>query len=134
MPTSTFGEFLSFLEKNGELSRIKARVSAKLEISEICDRVCKMPAPHGHQERDRSPAANLGGKALLFENVEGAEIPVAINTFGSYWRVNQALGTENLEALAGRGGAAGQAGNSPTLMGEKKGLAGVLKKGELSPQ
>src|SRR5437773_7529354 len=109
MPTATFGEFLSFLEKNGELSRIKARVSPKLEISEICDRVCKMPAPHGHQERDRSPAANLGGKALLFENVEGADMPVAISTFGSYWRVNQALGTENLGALGGGGGELGEA-------------------------
>ena len=27
---------------------------------------------------------------------------MAINTFGSYWRVNRALGTENLEALAAR--------------------------------
>src|SRR5947207_15411629 len=110
MPTATFREFIELLEKNGELARVKAKVSAKLEIAEICDRVCKTPAPHGHGERDRSDAAKLGGKALLFENVEGASMPVAINTFGSYWRGNQARGTENLEALAGGGGRLGKAG------------------------
>jgi 4-hydroxy-3-polyprenylbenzoate decarboxylase len=95
-------DFLILLEKNNELARVKTRVSPVLEIAEICDRVSKTPAPHGHNELDRNPAASLGGKALLFDNVEGAEMPVAINTFGSYWRVNQALGTENLEALAAR--------------------------------
>src|SRR5204862_6535768 len=87
MPTATFREFIELLEKNGELARVKAKVSARLEIAEICDRVCKTPAPHGHSERDRSDAAKLGGKARLFENVEGASMPVAINTFGSCWRV-----------------------------------------------
>jgi 4-hydroxy-3-polyprenylbenzoate decarboxylase len=102
MPTQTLSQFIELLEQNGELARVKARVSPVLEIAEVCDRVCKSPAPHGHNELDRSPAGKLGGRALLFENVEGSEIPVAINTFGSYWRVNQALGTENLEALAAR--------------------------------
>src|SRR5688500_6435982 len=102
MPTATFKDFLALLEQNGELARVKTRVSPVLEIAAICDRVCKTPAPHGHNELDRNPASKLGGKALLFENVEGSDIPVAINTFGSYWRVNKALGTENLEALAAR--------------------------------
>ena len=99
---STLGDFLKLLEAEGELSRVKAQVNPKLEISEICDRVSKMPAPHGHKELDRSPAASLGGKALLFENVQGAEMPVSINTFGSYHRVNKALGSENLADLADR--------------------------------
>ena len=102
MPTETLSQFMDVLEKNGELARVKAKVSPILEIAEIADRMSKSPAPHGHNELDRSPAAKLGGKALVFENVEGSDIPVAINTFGSYWRVNQALGTDNLEALAGR--------------------------------
>lgn len=102
MPTSTLSEFVEFLEANGELARVKSRVSPLLEISEITDRMCKRPAPHGHSELDRNPAGKLGGKALLFESVEGSDIPLAINTFGSYWRVNQALGTDNLEALAAR--------------------------------
>jgi 4-hydroxy-3-polyprenylbenzoate decarboxylase len=102
MPTETFSDFLELLEKNGELARVRARVSPVLEIAQIADRISKSPAPHGNSELDRSPAAKLGGTALLFENVEGSDIPVAINTFGSYWRVNQALGSENLESLAGR--------------------------------
>jgi 4-hydroxy-3-polyprenylbenzoate decarboxylase len=102
MPSESLSQFIDLLEKNGELARVKAKVSPVLEIAEIADRMSKSPAPHGHNELDRSPAAKLGGRGLLFENVEGSGIPVAINTFGSYWRVNQALGTENLEALAGR--------------------------------
>ena len=102
MPTATLADFIGMLDKEGELARVKTRVSPVLEIAEITDRICKTRAPHGHKELDRNPAADLGGKALLFENVEGSDIPIAINTFGSYWRVNQALGSENLEALAGR--------------------------------
>src|SRR5438874_2576129 len=102
MGTAPLSDFLQLLEREGELARVAARVNPILEISEIADRVSKSPAPHGHNERDRSPAANLGGKALLFENVEGSDIPVAINAFGSYWRVNQALGTKTLEEMAER--------------------------------
>src|SRR4029077_20300301 len=100
--TATFGEFIQLLDRQGELARVKTRVSPVLEIAEIADRVCKTPAPHGHREVDRTTPGTLGGKALLFESVEGSDIPVAINTFGSYHRVNQALGTQNLEALAQR--------------------------------
>src|SRR5256886_11039056 len=102
MGTATLSEFIGVLDREGELARVKTRVSPVLEISEIADRMSKSPAPHGHKEPDQSPAAQLGGKALLFENVEGSDIPVAINTFGSYWRVNQALGSECLKELADR--------------------------------
>ena len=102
MATETLRDFVSLLEREGELARVKAKVSPVLEIAEVSDRMSKSPAPHSHNELDRSPAAALGGKALLFEDVEGSDIPVAINTFGSYWRVNQALGTDNLTALAER--------------------------------
>ncbi len=102
MPARNLSEFIEVLDREGELARVTARVSPVLEIAEIADRMSKSPAPHGHEELDRSPAGALGGKALLFENVEGSQIPVAINTFGSYWRVNRALGTQNLSALAER--------------------------------
>jgi len=36
--------------------------------------------------------AGLGGPAVLFENVEGSEFPVLINAFGSYSRMELALG------------------------------------------
>jgi 4-hydroxy-3-polyprenylbenzoate decarboxylase len=102
MATETFSDFVQFLDRQGELARVKTKVNPVLEIAEIADRMSKSPAPHRHSELDRNPAASLGGRALIFENVEGSDIPVAINTFGSYWRVNQALGTDNLNALADR--------------------------------
>ena len=63
-----------------------------LELAEVSDRVMKSPAPHGHSERDKHVHADKGGRALIFENVKGSDIPLAINTFGSYWRMEQALG------------------------------------------
>jgi 4-hydroxy-3-polyprenylbenzoate decarboxylase len=93
-----------------------------------------MPAPHGHKERDRSAAANLGGKALLFENVEGSEIPVAINTFGSYWRVNQALGSESLDALADRVQQLVKPEIPTTLIEKMKRLPDLLKMASYPPK
>src|SRR6476620_7430281 len=102
MATETLCDFIHLLGREGELARVGVKVSPVLEIAEIADRMSKSPAPHAHAELDRNPGAKLGGKALLFENVEGSELPLAINTFGSYWRVNRALGTDNLENLAAR--------------------------------
>ncbi len=73
-------DFISLLEKEGELIRIKVLVDPELEITEITDRVSKMPG---------------GGKALLFENVKGSKMPVLINAMGSYKRMALAMGSEN---------------------------------------
>ena len=78
-------EFISFLESKGELKRITAPVSCELEIAEVCDRVVKK-----------------GGPALLFENVEGYDIPVLINMYGTEQRMAWALGVEQLEDLVDR--------------------------------
>ena len=43
-----------------------------------------------------------GGPALLFENVSGYNIPVAINLFASSQRMAWALGVESLDELASR--------------------------------
>jgi 4-hydroxy-3-polyprenylbenzoate decarboxylase len=134
MATQTFSDFISFLDKSGELIRVKTRVSPILEIAAISDRVCKTPSPHGHSELDKSAAANLGGKALLFENVEGSDIPVAINTFGSYWRVNQALGTDNLNALADRVQQLVKPEIPTTLMDKMKRLPDLMKMASFPPK
>jgi 4-hydroxy-3-polyprenylbenzoate decarboxylase len=78
-------EFIARLEKNGQLKRITAPVSQDLEITEIADRVMKGPA-----------AQNV---ALLFENVRGHSMPVAINLFGTEQRMAWALGVECLDEL-----------------------------------
>ena len=77
--------FIEVLEKAGELKRIKAKVSPKLEITEITDRVTK-----------------AGGPALLFENVEGSPYPVLINAFGTLKRMQMALEVDDLDAIGGR--------------------------------
>ena len=64
MTSRNLGEFLQKLESAGELVRIGVPVSRDLEITEIVDRVCKGPA--------------AGNTALLFENVVGATMPVAV--------------------------------------------------------
>src|SRR3990170_768504 len=70
------------------MRRVTTPVSRDLEISEITDRVSKGPAPDN--------------KALLFERVEGSDMPVLINTFGSARRMAWALGAEDLNELSGR--------------------------------
>ena len=78
-------EFITRLESEGELARITQPVSPILEIAEITDRVSKSPN---------------GGKALLFENVEGSTMRVLINAFGSWRRIQMALGVSKLEKIA----------------------------------
>lgn len=134
MAFPTLRDFLQHLDQNGELARVKTQVDPILELAEISDRVMKSPAPHGHQELDRSPAGNLGGKALLFENVKGSDIPVAINTFGSYWRMNQALGSQNLEELAGRVQALVKPEIPTSLLEKMKKLPELLKLGSFPPK
>src|SRR5215210_7883720 len=78
-------EFISALEKRGELKRIRAEVDAELEITEITDRVSKG-----------------GGPALLFENVRGHSIPVLINALGSRERMLTALGIKDYAEVTER--------------------------------
>src|SRR3954469_22001869 len=134
MPSETFSDFVDLLERNGEVARVKTRVSPTLEVAGIADRMSKTPALHGNNELDRNPAARLGGKALLFENVEGSDVPLAINTFGSYWRVNQALGTENLEALAARVQQLVKPEIPTTLMEKMKRLPDLIKMAGFPPK
>ncbi|MFG0331473.1 MAG: UbiD family decarboxylase [Phycisphaerales bacterium] len=90
----TLPEFLTALDASGELHRVTAPVSSILEITEIADRVSKSRAPSiGDTGRRSDPDHDgLGGRALLFERVEGSDLPVAINLFGSYRRMEMALG------------------------------------------
>jgi 4-hydroxy-3-polyprenylbenzoate decarboxylase len=85
MAYKDLNEFIRVLKKNKELVRITEPVSPILEITEIVDRVSKK-----------------GGPALLFENVVGHDMPVAINLFGSAKRMNLALEVDSLDSLAQR--------------------------------
>jgi 4-hydroxy-3-polyprenylbenzoate decarboxylase len=74
------------LERRGRLRRISAPVNPDLELAAIADRVL-----------------SRGGPALLFENVIGSSMPVAINLLGTQERVLWSLGMERPEELEALG-------------------------------
>ncbi len=79
-------DFLSQLEKTGELKRVGVAVDTRLEMTEICDRVLRAAGP-----------------AILFEQpTTGATrhtIPVLANLFGTPKRVALGMGEESVQAL-----------------------------------
>ena len=78
-------EFVSTLEREGELKRISVEADPILEIAEITDRVSKAFGP-----------------ALLFENPKGSSIPLLINAFGSDKRMALALEAPTVDSIAER--------------------------------
>src|SRR5690606_20227774 len=77
--------FLQLLEERGELVRVKDPVSTFLEAAALADRAVKE-----------------GGPALLFENVVGHSIPVAMNLYGTAQRTAWALGVDDLKEVTER--------------------------------
>jgi len=71
MRKSGLSGFVKELEQAGELLRITRPVSTKLEMTEIADRISKLPH---------------GGKALLFEQT-GTPYPLLMNSLGSMKRM-----------------------------------------------
>ncbi|MFN7021593.1 MAG: UbiD family decarboxylase [Phycisphaerales bacterium] len=134
----TTRDFIQALDRAGELKRIAAPVSPVLEITEIADRHSKSPAPGLPAPATRSTDPrfhHLGGSALLFESVEGSDIPVLINQFGSYRRVEMALGCERgLEALAERIGTLIKPEPPPTLIAKLKKLPELLELARIPPK
>lgn len=85
MPLQNLRAFIDLLDQRNQLIRIKTPVSAELEITEITDRISKLPEAQN--------------KALLFENVKGSQMPVLINAFGSAQRMAWALEVDDLDDL-----------------------------------
>jgi 4-hydroxy-3-polyprenylbenzoate decarboxylase len=75
-------QFLRALERDGDLKRIRAEVDPHLEVAEIVTRVVREKGP-----------------ALLFENVRGSTMPLAINVFGTERRMAKALGVDRLDEI-----------------------------------
>jgi 4-hydroxybenzoate decarboxylase subunit C len=76
--------FLLQLEIHHDLKRVRAEVDPRFEIAEIAQRMVRE-----------------GGPALLFERVKGSRYPLAINFFGTFDRIERALGMHP-EALGQR--------------------------------
>jgi 4-hydroxy-3-polyprenylbenzoate decarboxylase len=92
MALDNLRDFITAIDRIGELVRVAHPVRARLEIAEIADRCMKSPG---------------GGPALLFEHVllddgRRSEWPVAINLFGSMRRMCLSLGVERLDEAGER--------------------------------
>ena len=92
MSLNSLSDFISAIDRAGELHRISVPVRVHLELAEIADRVSKQSG---------------GGKALLFEQPvlrdgSPSPYPVAINLFGSMRRMAIALGVDDLDAIGAR--------------------------------
>jgi 4-hydroxy-3-polyprenylbenzoate decarboxylase len=75
-------DFLAQLEAKQQLRRVRAKVSPRLEMTEVSSRVLQRAGP-----------------ALLFENVDGHELPVLTNLFGTPERVALGMGATDVRAL-----------------------------------
>ena len=85
MPIEDTHEFITELEKNGELKRVKTEVDSNLEIAEILRR-----------------EMYSNGSAILFENVKGYDMPVLGNAFGSMKRLEIGLGMTDFTEIGQR--------------------------------
>lgn len=89
MAFDSFGDFLTALQKAGELIRVPQPIATELEITEVANREMKKPG---------------GGKALLFEqptvNGQVSPFPLAINTMGSHHRMAASLGANSIDEAA----------------------------------
>ncbi len=75
-------DFITKLETEGELKRVRVPVDPRLEMTEICDRTLR-----------------AGGPALLFENPVGHATPVLCNLFGTPRRVALGMGQDSVDSL-----------------------------------
>ncbi|HEY6948814.1 MAG TPA: UbiD family decarboxylase [Gemmatimonadales bacterium] len=106
----TFPDLRSYvaeLERTGQLLRVAAEVDARLEVSEIVQRLVRQEGP-----------------AVLFERVRGAAFPLVMNLFGSRRRIELALGRHPEEI--GRELIAAVQGLNPPSLGALWRTRGVL--------
>ena len=75
-------DFITGLERGGELHRVHSPVSPKLEMAALADQVLRR-----------------GGPALFFEDAVGYKIPVLANLFGTPKRVAMGMGASDISEL-----------------------------------
>jgi 4-hydroxy-3-polyprenylbenzoate decarboxylase len=86
MPFESLDEFVSALDKAGQLTHVKVKVNPDLEVAEILRRLMYM----GNQP------------AILFEHVEGSTMPILGNAFGTMERLHLALEMNDFTEIGGR--------------------------------
>ena len=116
-PYDDLGDFLTALERAGELHRISAPVDPTLEMSEIVTRTV----------RDHGPA-------LLFETPTRGDMPVAINIFGTDRRMAMALGVDNVDEIGARIGELVKPELIPGWAGIRDGLGKLMQLKSVPPK
>jgi 4-hydroxy-3-polyprenylbenzoate decarboxylase len=117
MPPTDLRDFITALERAGELTRVREEVDPVLEITEIADRSVKK-----------------GGPALLFENPKGSNVPVLINSMASMRRMEIALGVDSVEDVAERIAEMIQMKTPQGLLGKLKMLPKLAELGSFFPK
>ena len=108
MPFESLGEYIIALEQAGQLTRVTAKVSPDLEVAEIMRRL---------MYEGNKPA-------VLFENVEGFNMQILGNAFGTMKRLEVALETDDFS----------QIGRRITDLTKMKMPAGMLNKLKMLPK
>ncbi len=129
-------DWVAHLDSAGELKRIREEVSPILEITEITDRVSKFGRRGAPIKSGAKPAAYApGGPALLFERIKGHPgHRVLINQFGSLRRMQLALETDDLNAIAGRISALLEMKSPEGMLGKLKMLPVLAEVGKFFPK
>ncbi len=78
--------FIKHLEEKDDLVRVKQEVDPELEVNAILDRLARTKGP-----------------AVLFEKVQGSDIPVFGNAFGTFERLSQAFGVDDFSKQVEQG-------------------------------
>lgn len=86
MPFESLSEYIKALEDAGDLERVRAEVSADLEVAEIMRRLMYRG----------------DGPAVLFENVHGSDMQILGNAFGSMKRLQIALESDDFADIGRR--------------------------------
>jgi 4-hydroxy-3-polyprenylbenzoate decarboxylase len=86
MPFESLGEYVEALEKSGQLKRVRTKVDPNLEVAEIMRRLMYA----GDQP------------AVLFENVQGSQMQILGNAFGTMKRLEIGLETEDFVDIGRR--------------------------------
>ncbi len=89
-------EFVSNLERAGELKRIAEPVSIRLEMTAISDRVLRAGGPALWFEQAVGPAA---GSSSATDHTKRYKFPVLANLFGTPKRVALGMGADDVSEL-----------------------------------
>ncbi|NOJ26599.1 MAG: menaquinone biosynthesis decarboxylase [Nitrososphaera sp.] len=86
MPFESLGEYVEALERSGQLKKVRTKVDPNLEVAEIMRRLMYA----GDQP------------AVLFENVQGSQMQILGNAFGTMKRLEIGLETEDFVDIGRR--------------------------------